>query len=325
MLNLPKHINAVSTIQKHIFTKKPVFMYHRLIYLLLLLISVSVQQVMAKPPEFITENVKFESMGVTLAGTFFKPKHPYAAVVIVHGSGQEKRALEFAALLANNGIAALTYDKRGVGESGGIYAGPEVGTNNVDTANLDLLAVDASAAISELSAHLPHNHKPIGLIGGSQAGWVIPLAAKKNSTVSFMVLFSGPVVTAREQLRFQFFTQGKTNFWETHTEAEAREHLHNDPDRYQFADTDVSDILSTLSIPGLWLFGGKDIQAPVRLSIEHLDVLRAQGKPYEYQLFPALGHNTAFSKLSNEPVSIAIQWIKATGHHKKQKINRVKS
>ena len=293
-------------------------------YLLLVLALVSLHQIVAKPINFITENVKFESAGVTLAGTLFKPKHPDAAVVIVHGSGQEKRLLEFASLLASNGIAVLTYDKRGVGESGGVYAGPEVGTNNVDAANLNLLAVDASAAINALSAHLPANYGPIGLIGGSQAGWVIPLAATKNQMVHFMVLFSGPVVTAREQLRFQFFTQGKADFWDTHTEEEAREHLHNDPDRYQFADTDANSILTMLSIPGLWLFGGKDIQAPVRLSIEHLDALKAQGKPYQYQLFPALGHNTAFSKLSNEPVTVAIQWIKEIHHRTKRKTIKVK-
>lgn len=278
----------------------------------------------AQKPNFITEEVKFENAGVTLVGTVFKPKHPEAAVVIVHGSGQEKRGLNFATLLANNGIAVLAYDKRGVGESGGVYAGPEVGTNNVDAANLNLLASDASAAINALAAHLPAKYKSIGLIGGSQAGWIIPLAAQKNPAVRFMVLFSGPVVTAREQLRFQFFTQGKTNFWDTHTEAEAREHLLNDPDRYQFADTDATAILNTLSIPGIWIFGGKDIQAPVQLSVEHLNALKALGKPYEYQVFPALGHNTAFSS-SKEPVNVAIQWMKAVHHHKKQETSKTKN
>lgn len=33
-----------------------------------------------------------------------------------------------------------------------------------------------------------------------------------------MVIFSGPVVSTLEQLRFQFYTQGDSNFWETHTE-----------------------------------------------------------------------------------------------------------
>lgn len=283
----------------------------RALLLVLIGVIVSPRQVVAKPIDFTKEEVKFESAGITLAGTIFKPKHPYAAVVIVHGSGQEKRMLEFASLLASNGLAVLTYDKRGVGESGGMYAGPEVGTNNIDAANLDLLAADASAAINTLAARLSAKHKLVGLLGFSQAGWVIPLAATKNRSVRFMVLFSGPVVTTREQLRFQFFTQGKATFWETHTEEEAREHLHKDPDRYQFADTDVNQTLAGLSIPGLWLFGGKDVQVPVRLSIEHLEVLKAQSKPYQYQLFPALGHNTASSKLPNEPVTSAIQWIKA--------------
>ena len=312
-------VNKAGTIVRH-------FSHNCLLVVLLLVapLLVSAHQVGTKPTDFIKEDIKFESIEVTLAGTLFKPKHPSAAIVLVHGSGQEKRMLEFATLLASNNFTVLTYDKRGVGESGGVYAGPEVGTNNIDAANLDLLAADASAATTALSAHLRANHGPIGLMGGSQAGWVIPLAANKNPAVCFMVLFSGPVVTAREQLRFQFFTQGNRDFWATHTEAEAREHLHNDPDRYQFADTDVRDALATLSIPGLWLFGGKDIQAPVSLSIEHLDALKAQGKPYEHQLFPELGHNTAFSKLSSEPVSNAIQWIKGIKRRPKREIGRVK-
>ncbi|MBO2008129.1 alpha/beta hydrolase family protein [Hymenobacter negativus] len=282
---------------------------------MLLLLVVPAQ---AQLPDFTTENIRFDCAGVTLAGTVFTPRHPVAAVVLVHGSGQEKRMTGWATLLAGSGIAVLTYDKRGVGESGGVYAGPEVGTNNVDAANLDLLAGDASAAVNALLAHLPAQHGPIGLLGASQAGWVIPMAAGKNSTVRFMVVFSGPVVTAREQLRFQFFTQGKRDFWETHTEAEAREHLRNDTDRYQFADTDARAVLATLSIPGLWLFGGKDVQAPVSLSMEHLDVLKAQGKPYEYRLFPALGHNTAFDA-AHEPSDAALQWIKELASRPKKK------
>ncbi|WP_216641634.1 alpha/beta hydrolase family protein [Pedobacter ginsengisoli] len=82
--------------------------------------------------EFTTENVKFKSAGITLSGTIFKPKHPQASLVLVHGSGQEKRMIKMATFLATKGIAVLTYDKRGAGESGGIYAGPEVATNNID-------------------------------------------------------------------------------------------------------------------------------------------------------------------------------------------------
>jgi pimeloyl-ACP methyl ester carboxylesterase len=295
--------------------------YRRWLGAIGLFVAVAVQPVVAQPTNFRTEDVVFASASITLAGTLLTPPHPVAAVVLVHGSGPEKRMLELAARLAGRGLAVLTYDKRGVGASGGVYAGPEVGTNNVDAANLALLAADASAATNALAARLPARRGPIGLLGCSQAGWVIPLAAIKNPAVGFMVLFSGPVVSAREQLRFQFFTNGDRRFWETHTEAEAREHLRHDPDRYLFADTDARSVLATLTIPGLWLFGGQDIQAPVRLSMEHLDTLKAKGKPYQYQLFPALGHNTAFAN-SNEPVEAAISWMEALPRLKKQQIKR---
>lgn len=263
----------------------------------------------AIPPDFTTKNVTFRSEGIVLSGTIFTPKNASAAVVVVHGSGQEKRSTEFATLLAKNGIAVLTYDKRGVGESKGVYAGPEVGTNNVDSLNLNLLSLDASAAVNALSENLQNTKIPIGLIGGSQAGWIIPLAAQKNKKVRFMTIFSGALIGPKQQLRFQFYTNGNSNFWDTHTEEDARKHIMTDPDRYEFTDTDPRDVLSQLSIPGLWIFGGKDIQVPVNLSIEYLNTLKSNHKPYEYKLYPALGHNTAFSD-SKEPVENAIAWIK---------------
>ncbi|MFK7921176.1 MAG: alpha/beta hydrolase, partial [Bacteroidia bacterium] len=64
-----------------------------------------------------------------------------------------------------------------------------------------------------------------------------------------------------------------------------------------------------LSIPGLWLFGEKDIQIPVGLCIENLNMLKVTGKPFEYTLFSKLGHNTAFTN-NTIPVDIAIHWIK---------------
>jgi hypothetical protein len=253
-----------------------------------------------------TEEVTFISQGARLSGTLYTPKVYHAAVVLVHGSGQEPRMQEFAALLAASGCTVLTYDKRGVGASEGIYAGPEVGTNNIDSTNLHLLAQDARAAVNVLKQKLPS--LPIGLLGFSQAGWIIPLAATDNPLVEFMVLFSGPTVTTLEQLRFQFYTAGRTDFWEHHTEADAREHLQNDPDRFQFAPTDPKESLAALTIPGLWLFGGKDIQIPANLCIEDLQALKAQGKPYDYALFPELGHRTGFA--GSAPVALAIQWIK---------------
>ncbi|MGU3375275.1 alpha/beta hydrolase family protein [Chryseobacterium sp. M5A1_1a] len=278
------------------------------LYLLLLLIALP-EMAFSQSVDFTIQDLKFESQGITLAGSILGPKKPLAAVVIVHGSDPVKREMEFAKRLAKEGIAVLTYDKRGVGESGGVYVGPTVGTNNIDPANLTLLAQDANAAVTTFRTYLKDKKTPIGLVGFSQAGWIIPMAASKNPQIDFMVLFSGPTITTLEQLRFQFYTNGNKNFWENHTEADAIEHTKNDPDKYQFVATDPKTYLNTLAIPGLWLFGEKDIQIPVKLCIEQLNTLKAQGKPFEYASFPKLGHNTSSSN-DTVPVDSAIQWIK---------------
>ena len=278
------------------------------VFLLLLLITLPIC-VFSQSTDYTIQDIKFESQGVSLAGSILRPKNPFAAVVIVHGSDPVKREMEFAKRLAKEGIAVLTYDKRGVGESGGVYVGPSVGTNNIDSTNLDLLSCDANEAVKIFQTYLKDKKTPIGLVGFSQAGWIIPITASKNPKIEFMVLFSCPTITTLEQLRFQFYTNGNKDFWGNHTDADAREHTKNDPDKYQFVATDPKISLNALSIPGLWLFGEKDIQIPVKMCIEQLNTFKVQGKPFEYTLFPALGHNTSSIDITI-PFDISIQWIK---------------
>ena len=279
----------------------------KVIFLLLIQTVIVNQGFAQKFNPVIKQDIIINSEGVNLAGTIYKPKNAYASVVVVHGSGQETRMTEFAELLANNGISVLTYDKRGVGKSGGGYAGPEVGTNNVDSLNINLLAKDARAALNKIKNY--SNGTPIGLLGFSQAGWIIPIAANNNPLVNFMVLFSCPTITSLEQLRFQFYTNGNTDFWVNHTEEDTRNHIKNDSDRYQFISTDPKVALRNISAPSLWLFGEKDIQIPVKLCIEQINTLKSEGKPFEYTLFSNLGHNTAFTD-DKSPVENAINWIK---------------
>jgi len=279
----------------------------KVIFLLLIQTVIFNQGFAQKFNPVIKQDIIINSEGANLAGTIYRPKNAYASVVVVHGSGQETRMTEFAELLANNGISVLTYDKRGVGKSGGVYAGPEVGTNNIDSLNINLLAKDARAALKKIKHY--NNGLPIGLLGFSQAGWIIPTAANNNPLVNFMVLFSCPTITSLEQLRFQFYTNGNTNFWVNHTEEDARNHIKNDSDRYQFISTDPKVALRNISAPSLWLFGEKDIQIPVKLCIEQINTLKSEGKPFEYTLFSNLGHNTPFTD-DKSPVEIAINWIK---------------
>src|SRR5215472_16112206 len=67
--------------------------------------------------------VTFRSGDVTLAGTLFAPdvdgRHP--GVVLFHGSGPQSRDSFTGRWFAEHGVAALAYDKRGVGESSGDF------------------------------------------------------------------------------------------------------------------------------------------------------------------------------------------------------------
>jgi pimeloyl-ACP methyl ester carboxylesterase len=281
--------------------------------ILLMLALLMIDRAGAEPvhPRIAPEIIEFKSGDTTLSGTLTIPLTPVAAVVVVNGSGREPQLLSMASYMAAKGIAVMTYDKRGTGRSGGIYVGPEVGTNNVDPSNLALLASDASAALGVLTGRQSIRNIPVGFIGFSQAGWIIPMAAKSNRAAAFMVIVSGPVVTTREQMRFQVLTRNDANFWNKHTEDEVREHIRNDPDPFPFGDTDPVDTLRDLSIPGLWLFGERDMLVPVSLSLERLTALSDNGKPFESLLFAGGDHMLLMTK--PEAFDVAISWIQKHG------------
>ena len=144
----------------------------------------------------VVEDVRFDNEGVTLAGSLWLPAGPgpHPAMVFVHGAGRASRqgASGVADYFQSRGIAVLGYDKRGVGESGGVY----VGWRNASEANLTLLAGDAAAGIKLLRGHDAIDPRRIGLWGVSQAGGIIPAAAVIDGEVRFTILKSGPTVSA---------------------------------------------------------------------------------------------------------------------------------
>lgn len=147
------------------------------------------------------QRVEFTSAdGTVLVGTVDLPKGdgPFPALVYVHGSGQSTRTGggSVAAGLIEAGYALLRYDKRGVGESGGRYSG--VGPSNSDLI-LNQLAQDAQAGVEFLSRLDIIDADHIGLLGNSQAGWIIPIAAANFEEVSFDVILVGPAVSVGEE------------------------------------------------------------------------------------------------------------------------------
>ncbi len=149
------------------------------------------------------ERVSFRSGDVTLGGTLLLPattKAPHPAAVFVHGSGSQSRngyasLIRFAAdHFARHGIAALIYDKRGVGESTGSW----------EMQSFNDLAGDVLAAHRFLQNRADINPKQVGLWGSSQAGWIMPVAASQSKDIAFIICVScaGAGSTVGEQVLY---------------------------------------------------------------------------------------------------------------------------
>jgi hypothetical protein len=140
---------------------------------------------------FDVRNTIFYSNGTKLAGRLILPKGrgKIPIVVLVHGSEHDS-ALEFYALqrmFPAQGIGAFVYDKRGTGVSGGTY-----------TQNFDVLAEDAVAALNEAKHLTGSRLGRVGYQGGSEGGWVVPIAAS-HEHVDFAIVSFGLAVTVLEE------------------------------------------------------------------------------------------------------------------------------
>ena len=153
----------------------------------------------AKAAGIREESVYFRNGDVSLAGTLFLPagagSHP--AILIYHGSGPQPRDSFMGRWFAGQGIAVLTYDKRGVGESTGDFRAVPF---------MDLVD-DGLAGITFLKTRADINAKQIGVWGLSQGGWLGPLAASKSKDVAFVIAVSGPGVSPGDQMVFYWGSQ----------------------------------------------------------------------------------------------------------------------
>lgn len=139
--------------------------------------------------------VSFRSHDTKLGATLLEPPGPgpHPLVVFVHGSERTSPLLgSYPLMLVAQGISVLAYDKRGTGKSEGEY-----------TQNFELLADDAAAAMTEARRVAAGRFGRIGYFGGSQGGWIAPLAATRSSSDFVAVgfgLIGSPIEEDREQV-----------------------------------------------------------------------------------------------------------------------------
>ncbi|MGC4029752.1 MAG: alpha/beta hydrolase [Steroidobacteraceae bacterium] len=138
-------------------------------------------------------DTRFQSGEASLAGRLVMPPGTARVPIVVLLSGSEDfSARDFFALqrlFPSEGIGAFVYDKRGTGASGGEYS-----------QDYTLLAADAVAAMREAKRLAGARAGRVGYQGGSQAGWVAPLAATM-APVDFVVVAYGLAVSPVEEDR----------------------------------------------------------------------------------------------------------------------------
>jgi acetyl esterase/lipase len=146
----------------------------------------------ADAPSARREDITFTSGDVALAGTIFVPpgKGPHPGIVFLHGSGAEGRWASnyLAEKFSQRGFVALTFDKRGVGQSGG----------NWRIAGFDELAGDAAAAVAALSARPDVDARRVGFHAHSQGATLAPLAAGRIGDPAFIIASAPGRVPMRE-------------------------------------------------------------------------------------------------------------------------------
>lgn len=142
-------------------------------------------------PTYTVEPTSIQSDGLQINGWLYLPRHAgrRPLVVLTNGGGNDPKAIKsfsvfMAPVLAHCGIAAFVHDKRGTGESQGVYR---------DTTYDDYIRDAGSAAVA-LSRHPRVDPALVGAMGASEGGRIAVLVASQYPQVGFAVSFAGPVV-----------------------------------------------------------------------------------------------------------------------------------
>jgi pimeloyl-ACP methyl ester carboxylesterase len=148
------------------------------------------------PIAFRETPATFDSVGTKMTGVLIEPpgndaKRPL--VVMVHGSERTSPIGGiYGYAMAAQGISVFVYDKRGTGGSEGEY-----------TQNFELLAEDAASALGQARGMAAGRYGRAGFFGGSQGGWVAPLAATRTNADFVAIgfgLVASPIEEDREQM-----------------------------------------------------------------------------------------------------------------------------
>ncbi|MGC9671070.1 alpha/beta hydrolase family protein [Planosporangium sp. 12N6] len=252
------------------------------------------------------------------------PDTPVPALVMVLGSGPASGAHarnweDAGARFTAAGLAFYGYDKPGCGESTGDWT----------RLTFHDRAEETLAAVAAVAAQPGIDGDRIALLGGSQGGWIAPLAATMSDTVTAIVSISGPGVTVAESEEYQIGAEGVREGYTAQEIADAlalyrrviarlrtgdtaREVLVDEIDvlgsraaelaeitsvkELEFfagiADYDPVPVLARLRCPILAIFGSDDVLVPTEASVSaYRNAFATSGhRQHRIVVFPGADH-----------------------------------
>jgi uncharacterized protein len=168
--------------------------------------------------EFASRDVTFRSHDTAIVGRLVLPvgAERVPVVVLLHGSEHDSALDSYSLqrMLPAEGIGVFVYDKRGTGQSKGSY-----------TQDFDLLADDAVVAMREARRLAGNRATRVGYQGGSQGGWVAPIAANR-ARVDFVIVCFGLAVSVIDEDQQAVEIQMREKGWSDAVILQAKEIAH---------------------------------------------------------------------------------------------------
>ncbi|NUY56156.1 alpha/beta hydrolase [Salinivibrio sp. EAGSL] len=264
--------------------------------------------------------IQFNAGDNQLTGELILPEStetPHQCVVFVHGSGDVPidafgYYLPLWRVLAANGWCAMSWHKPGVGDSSGDWR----------SQSMQDRADEVAAAIRYLRQTLGLKDGKLGLMGFSQAGWVIPKVAHQVEDIDFLISVGGAVnwmaqseYSGRQRRLATGYSESESATEQAaeakvdaliQSDASYQQYLdHVNPDEnapmseafWQFVQlnwaSDVTNDLIDLDVPMLALFGAQDayVDSDKTASTYHQRLANAPLPFYHVRVFEHADHS----------------------------------
>ena len=227
-----------------------------LVFIVIVVLLTSQHEISAK----YSEEISFKHDNETIVGTLYLPtkNKPCPVILFVHGDGAQDRTANgnytiMMNIFLKNGIGVFSYDKAGVGDSSGNWLYQTMADRGTEVIK----------AVNALKKNRYVDKDKIGLIGFSQAGWVIPKIARKEYGIAYVVIVGGAINWMEQK---DFYEKNQLNRLGYIPKSTL------DKKRQVFIElnknADASKDLRLVNIPLLGIFAKNDLHVNAKLSYE---------------------------------------------------------